>query len=161
MNALFFLILIVLSSYFIQLDAKASDTISIFAPWGFIPMPAPVYKENGGFKDITVLSRNITIELWEGGKQDGDDIKLIINNKVILNSYTLLKTKKIIKYRLNQSKNTIKVIAINTGKIAPNTAHIKVSPGFMSKYPKFPAFQSWSLFKGQTGEIKINIKGEN
>jgi hypothetical protein len=71
-------------------------------------------------------SKNIRIEIYDGGQIDGDKISLIYNNKIILRDFETKKERKNIPLILSKSKNSFILKANNVGSISTNTAVIEV-----------------------------------
>lgn len=67
-------------------------------------------------------SKKFIIEIWDNGKEDGDLISLIHNNKTVFRKYEVRKIKKRIELELDEGENIIEILANNNGSIAPNTA---------------------------------------
>lgn len=81
---------------------------------------------------VTTLYTNenfITLNLFDGGKQDGDVISIDVNNKRIMTKFTVTKTPKFIEIPINSEKINIKIISVSTGSIDTNTAVIEVNNG--------------------------------
>jgi hypothetical protein len=91
--------------------------------------PAGTYSGGGigGFTDVDVSQRNITLTFYDWGTEDGDIIKLTINGQVIVASLKLLKAQQVIPVTLNPGANTIVVTALNEGGSPPNTTAINIS----------------------------------
>ena len=68
---------------------------------------------------------NITFDIWDNGKEDGDIINLYQNDQLILENYVLTKAKKSINVKLNAKENLFKIVALNEGTDFPNTAMIE------------------------------------
>ena len=66
------------------------------------------------------------MEVWDYGKEDGDKITILHNDKPILKNFTISKKIKTINIDLDNNKNVFKVITEDTGKIKTNTAKIKL-----------------------------------
>lgn len=70
-------------------------------------------------------SKSVKIEIFDSGREDGDIINLYHNNKLILENYKVKHDKKIITVNLDlATTNEFKILAINEGDLAPNTAKI-------------------------------------
>lgn len=79
--------------------------------------------------DITSVylnSNEVELELWDAGQEDGDKVTVYVNDKILLNNYEIKREKKIIKLSLLTGESVIKIVALNTGTIAPNTAMISI-----------------------------------
>ncbi len=85
-------------------------------------------------KELTVRSKNITIDLWDNKEQDGDIVSVYLNGEPIVAKYSLTKNKKQFQVQLNSSKsNDLFLYAHNLGTIPPNTVSIEVSDGTSSE----------------------------
>ena len=71
----------------------------------------------------------LKLMIWDPGTVDGDEIKITLNGKDILSSYSTVKKQKEIVLNLTSEINTITITALNEGTEAPNTAKIKLSDG--------------------------------
>ncbi len=70
-------------------------------------------------------SKEIKIEIFDSGKEDGDVISLFHNGNIILENYKVKNEKKVLSIQLDTSiPNEFKISAINEGTIIPNTAKI-------------------------------------
>jgi hypothetical protein len=70
-------------------------------------------------------SKNVTIEIFDAGQEDGDIINLYHNDVLILENYKVKNTKKNLLVPINFSiENVFTIKAINEGTIAPNTSKI-------------------------------------
>ncbi len=95
---------------------------------------------------------DLILQVWDSKKADGDRIRLIINNKIILNDYEVSNKKKLIKVSLNKTENVIKIIATSIGKQKPNTVGVEI---INSKYIH-PFLTKLDI--NESAEIKINLK---
>ncbi len=68
----------------------------------------------------------IKIKVWDDNKEDGDQIKICINNKTVLKSYTTKKEKKEFIYKLKKNQNIIKITSLSSGTNPPNTSKIEI-----------------------------------
>lgn len=82
-----------------------------------------------GKNKIKVKSRNITLEIWDQGLEDGDIISLNYNNRWILENYTTTKRKKSIDITLDGKDNYLILHAINLGSSPPNTVALVIKDG--------------------------------
>ncbi len=92
------------------------------------PAPTDIIKvADSKGKELLFTGAYIKFTIWDNGVVDGDRISLMINNKYILQNYTLDSTVKIIETTLaNNDVDTIRVIALNEGSLPPNTAMIRI-----------------------------------
>ena len=105
-------------------------------------------------KNISINSNesDLIIQIWDSKKADGDKISLLINNEIILSDYEVSHEKKLIKMKLNQNENIIKIIATSIGKQKPNTVGVEI---INSKYI-YPFLTKLNI--NESAEIKINLK---
>jgi hypothetical protein len=66
----------------------------------------------------------LKIVLWDDGKEDGDQIKVLVNSKIFLQNQTVTNKKQEWVIPLKEAKNKISVMAVNSGSMPPNTAKI-------------------------------------
>lgn len=74
-------------------------------------------------------SDTVVIEVWDGGKLDGDMITLLFNDRPVLTRYTLTAGKKQLKLALQKGRNTLIIIADNEGNEPPTTADLILHDG--------------------------------
>lgn len=97
-------------------------------------------------KELLITGNAIKFTIWDNGKVDEDKISIMLNDKYILENYTLTTDVKIIEALLSANAvDTIKIIALNEGSIPPNTAAIKIE----TKTEEYPI-----LVKAQMNEIR-------
>jgi len=101
---------------------KSGDTLS---------EPEPLVQKSTILKSGESITYNwksnkMDLLLWDQGLQDGDKIKLTINGKLVLYSYELKSTKKVIPVTLNSGENTIVITALNEGSVFPNTVSLSL-----------------------------------
>lgn len=77
-------------------------------------------------KEWTVKHENITLQVWDNNKEDGDIISLKFNDTWILTNFLLKKEKYTIHLELKQKNNQLLLFAENLGSIPPNTAAISI-----------------------------------
>ncbi len=80
-------------------------------------------------KKMKVKSEEVTIKIWDHQLVDGDIISINLNGVWIIEKYTLEKTVKEIKVKLQPGTNYLVLHAHNLGKYAPNTAAFTVDDG--------------------------------
>lgn len=71
-------------------------------------------------------SKNIRVEIFDGGQLDGDRITLKFNNKIVLDNYETNKERKSLPFTLNNKKSTFILTAENVGTMSTNTAVIEI-----------------------------------
>lgn len=77
-------------------------------------------------KEWTVKKPQITLQVWDNNKEDGDSISLKFNDTWILTNFLLKKEKFTIHLTLTQKDNQLLLFAENLGSIPPNTAAISI-----------------------------------
>ncbi|MGK5090938.1 fibronectin type III domain-containing protein [Deltaproteobacteria bacterium TL4] len=103
---------------------------------------------------ITVNQIEIEITVWDNAEEDGDRIKVILNNEVLQEDLTLTNAAKIMKVTINTlQSNILKVIALNEGSMSPNTASMKVSHVIFGQET-----QNWKLNTGDTAYLEIKVR---
>lgn len=78
--------------------------------------------------NVFAKSDKVLLEIWDAGKEDGDEIMLYLNNKPFLKNYKVTNKKKVITVDLSR-ENVFKIVAVNEGEIKPNTAMIQLIDG--------------------------------
>ncbi|AUC81658.1 hypothetical protein [Lacinutrix sp. Bg11-31] len=71
-------------------------------------------------------SKNIRIEIFDGGKLDGDKVTLKYNGNTLLRNFETKKDRKSIPLTLVNKKNTFILTADNVGSMSTNTAVIEI-----------------------------------
>ncbi len=77
-------------------------------------------------KEWTVRNENITLQVWDNNKQDGDIISLKFNDTWVLSHFLLKKDKYTIHLKLKEKDNRLLLFAENLGSIPPNTAAVSI-----------------------------------
>lgn len=75
---------------------------------------------------MTVAKDSITVDVWDGNREDGDIVSVVFNGNVILEQHTLTKQKSSFRVALQPGQNVLTLIAHNLGDIPPNTAALEV-----------------------------------
>lgn len=79
---------------------------------------------------IELSSPNVTIYVWDSGQIDGDVVSLALNNRWILQGFTLTGNKYAIHTTLNATGYSYLLLyAHNEGTISPNTAAVSIDDG--------------------------------
>ncbi|NHM01236.1 hypothetical protein [Flavobacterium difficile] len=71
-------------------------------------------------------SNAVRLDIWDNGQEDGDIIHVYQNNKLLLSEYTVTNKKKTITIQLQGKNDVFKIVALNEGKIKPNTAKLEL-----------------------------------
>ena len=81
-------------------------------------------------KELVVETENITISLWDHGRQDGDIVSIYLNGESVVSKHTLTYKKKVYEVKLDSTKpNDLFLYAHNLGRFAPNTVSIEINDG--------------------------------
>ena len=91
----------------------------------------------------------IDLIVYDGGKEDGDEVTIMVNGKTLINAYKAKNSKKIITIDLVNDKTSIVIKATNEGSIAPNTIVVEIDDN--NNHIKALS----SLKKGETTGIDI------
>ncbi|MGJ8685425.1 MAG: hypothetical protein ACSHWW_12420 [Nonlabens sp.] len=87
-------------------------------------------KLKGGEKLNVIWNQEyLKLSIWDPGTVDGDVIRITLNGKDVISSYSTIRKQKEIELYLSEEINTITITALNEGTEAPNTAKIKLSDG--------------------------------
>lgn len=80
-------------------------------------------------ESLTVSNASVKLMVWDKNKADGDEVSLYLNGELIIEKFTVSKTKKEIIIDLEPGKNIIVMHALNLGSIPPNTAALSINDG--------------------------------
>jgi uncharacterized membrane protein YcaP (DUF421 family) len=83
---------------------------------------------------LSVFSKEkkINLTIYDGGKEDGDKITIMVNGKILVNQFEAKKNKKSFLIDLIEDKTTISIKANNEGLIAPNTVIVEIKDNINS-----------------------------
>lgn len=85
-------------------------------------------------KEVVFESENISIAIWDHGRQDDDIVSIYLNGKTIISKHFLTYRKKHIECTLDTEKpNDLFLYAHNLGKAPPNTVSIEITDGATSE----------------------------
>lgn len=84
-------------------------------------------------ESLVVSYGSVKIMVWDKNRADGDEISLYLNGELIIEKFTVTKTKKEILIDLLPGKNIIVMHALNLGLIPPNTAALSINDGSTSR----------------------------
>lgn len=85
-------------------------------------------------KEVVFESENISVDIWDHGRQDNDIVSIYLNGETIISKYLLTYRKKSISVKLNPNKsNNLLLYAHNLGKAPPNTVSIEITDGATSE----------------------------
>ena len=97
--------------------------------------------------------QELTIELWDGGNEDNDEVELYVNNKKVLDRLIITRNKKVLVVPLQGGVNVIKVLATNEGSEKPCTANIAIRNASGVE----PTYLRTKLKVGEQAFIKLNV----
>tara|TARA_S200000501_G_C20783206_1_gene726009 strand:- start:44 stop:910 length:867 start_codon:yes stop_codon:yes gene_type:complete len=88
----------------------------------------PIDSLNMIHKDTCSISVTspFVFSIWDDKKEDGDLVKILVNNEVILDDFMLKNEKHNINFDDNTEKTSIQIIAKNVGDTPPNTVTIEI-----------------------------------
>jgi hypothetical protein len=112
----------------------------------------PLYYNQIGHKsnlNLTWKGTELIIEIWDGQKEDQDEIEVYVNDKRVLDRFTIRREKKTLIIPLTQPENIVKIIGVSEGKSAPCTATILLRDGAKL----FPLVAE--LKKGESAQITL------
>jgi hypothetical protein len=81
-----------------------------------------VYRGNIDYGVIKTKSPSITLNVRDFGAQDGDRIKVTLNDKILISNQTLYYNSQPILITLYEGFNDLRIEALNQGTSGPNTA---------------------------------------
>ncbi len=80
--------------------------------------------------DLSFDGTEISVYIWDHGRQDGDIVSIYLNGEPVLSKYYLTYWKKEIKIKVDPNKpNDLFLYAHNLGSAPPNTVSLKISDG--------------------------------
>lgn len=85
-------------------------------------------------KELSFTNENISVSLWDHGRQDGDIVSIYLNGKTVISKHNLTYRRKNISFKLNPDKtNELFLYAHNLGNSPPNTVSIELTDGSTSE----------------------------
>lgn len=85
-------------------------------------------------KELEFNSTDITIKIWDYGRQDGDIVSIYLNGSSVVNKHYLTYYKREFNIKLDPNKsNDLFLYAHNLGNSPPNTVAIEISDGTKSE----------------------------
>ena len=76
--------------------------------------------------DIFTRDQKIKLAIYDAGKEDGDVINLYVDDKPVLENYTVLHEIKYLEFDLENVETKIRVEAVSEGTSSPNTVRLEV-----------------------------------
>lgn len=101
--------------------------------------PATVREEFEGrkisyTKDLEFNSTDITVKIWDHGRQDGDIVSIYLNGTSVVSKHYLTYYKREFKIKLDPNRsNDLFLYAHNLGASPPNTVSIEITDGTKSE----------------------------
>jgi len=85
-------------------------------------------------KELSFDNEEITVKIWDHGRQDGDIVSIYLNGNSVVNKHYLTYWKREFKIVLDKNKsNDLFLYAHNLGNSPPNTVAIEISDGNKSE----------------------------
>ncbi len=85
-------------------------------------------------KELYFDSEDITVKIWDHGRQDGDIVSIYINGAAVVSKYYLTYYKREFKIKLDpNTTNDLFLYAHNLGDAPPNTVSVEISDGKKSE----------------------------
>jgi len=85
-------------------------------------------------KELHFDSEDITVKIWDHGRQDGDIVSIYINGAAVVSKYYLTYYKREFKIKLDpNTTNDLFLYAHNLGDAPPNTVSVEISDGKKSE----------------------------
>lgn len=85
-------------------------------------------------KELKFDSENITVKIWDHGRQDGDIVSIYLNGISVVSKYYLTYHKKEFSVKLNSDiSNDLFLYAHNLGEAPPNTVSVEITDGKKSE----------------------------
>ncbi len=72
-------------------------------------------------------SETVTLEVYDAGQEDGDQISIWVNDAVILKDFTVTAIKKTLTIPLKTDETKVKIKALNNGAIGGNTVKMDIT----------------------------------
>lgn len=103
------------------------------------------------FGNHKTKSKTVRIMYRDYGLEDGDTVRVSVNDEVIYFRVGLINAFKGFKIELKEGVNTIEFLALNEGYAVPNTAHFRV----VDEEDNIVASDFWSLSVNVKGTVNI------
>lgn len=132
-------------------NIKNKDTLNMLKE-KFNETKEPLYYNHIGSKNnlnLTWKGAELIIEIWDGQKEDNDEIEVYVNDKRVLDRFTIKREKKTLIIPLTQPDNIIKITGVSEGQSTPCTANILLRDGAKI----FPLIAE--LKKGESTQISL------
>ena len=84
--------------------------------------------------ELSFANENISVSLWDHGRQDGDIVSIYLNGETVVSKHLLTYSRKKVSFKLDLSKtNELFLYAHNLGSAPPNTVSIELTDGTTSE----------------------------
>jgi len=85
-------------------------------------------------KELSFTNENISVSLWDHGRQDGDIVSIYLNGETVISKHHLTYGRKKVSFTLDPDKtNELFLYAHNLGTAPPNTVSIELTDGSTSE----------------------------
>lgn len=109
------------------------------------------YRGNQSFGEIRTKSAYLDIFSADYGLEDGDRIRVLVNDKVVIDEFTLTNNAKGLQLQLQPGFNKVEFEAMNQGTSGPNTAQFTI---FDDKEKQLMSNQ-WNLATGFKASVMV------
>ncbi|PZR09276.1 MAG: hypothetical protein DI539_22095 [Flavobacterium psychrophilum] len=109
------------------------------------------YRGNQSFGEIRTKSSYFTIFSADYGLEDGDRIRVLVNDQVVIPEFTLTNNSKALQIMLKPGFNKIEFEAMNQGTSGPNTAQFTV----IDDHEKQLMSNQWNLATGFKASVMV------
>jgi hypothetical protein len=103
-------------------------------------------------QSFQTTSKEVYLELWDGGAMDQDSLTVSLNGTIIAPAFEITAQRRKVSMSLKKGMNTISIKALNEGSQAPNSARIYFDDG--TDHYTLVSY----LKTGQEATIKVNSK---
>ncbi len=85
-------------------------------------------------KELSFADENISVSLWDHGRQDGDIVSIYLNGETVVSKHNLTYSRKKVSFKLDPNRmNELFLYAHNLGTAPPNTVSIELTDGSTSE----------------------------
>lgn len=111
---------------FKKVSQEVKDKISLKRSIDTLTMSTVKANEN---LNVFVKNSSVSLVIYDAGKEDNDRVQVYIDDTLILEDYSILRTKKTIPITIKNNAANIRVVAINEGTKPPNTVKVELVDG--------------------------------
>lgn len=109
------------------------------------------YKGDAYLGDIATISDEANIVCRDFEYVDGDRVRILVNDKIVVQNLTLDSSFRGINLKLNEGFNKIDFVALNQGSSGPNTAELRI----YDDNKKLLSSNQWNLATGAKATLII------